>query len=275
LSVTSPGQWGPDAACGPALLHTAWVETREERWWAARAQREAAANRHPFFPDATLDLDEVVVDDGATHLPLLLIAFTDAKDRMAIPTPEFFDAVRVPCHRVVLRRVGLPFFSHLIGSDVAAAVEWLNRLTAGRPVLFVGNSMGAFPALLLGTLCEADAVLTMNPTTSLLPGNLSKWRDHRYGYLADFDELPPEYRDIPRLWEVHRPVRTHVLYGYRDSSYRGHAEHIAEFENVELSAFYQYQPIYELVRRGDLGPVVDELLSEIAMLRLFPPAKPQ
>lgn len=239
--------------------------TREERWRAARDEREASSSRHPFLPDAVMSPDELVVSDGGEDRPLVLVAFPGALDRMAIPISEFFDAVGAPCHRVLVRKLALPFLGHPIGSDVVTATEWLTRLIGGRPALFVGHSLGAFPALLLGTLCAADAVLAVNPTTSLLPEKLEAWQDGRYALLPEVIDMPLEYRDIPTLWASQAAVRTYVHFGYRNEPHRGHAENIAEFESVELAAYYQYQPMYELLRTGKLGPLINGLLSDIAL----------
>jgi hypothetical protein len=238
--------------------------TREERWRAAREQREASAHQHPFLAEATLESADLVVTNGRDEEGLVLVAFPGAIDRMAIPISEFFDAVGMPSHQIVIRRLALPYLQHAIGADLIAAADWMNQLIAGRPTLFVGHSLGAFPALLLASMCQVDTVLAVNPTTSLLPANLEAWQDRRYAVIPEAPSVPHQHCDVPAMWEAHGSVRTHVHYSYRDAPHRGHAEHIAEFDSVELTPYYQYQPMYELLRTGKLGPLIDGLLSDTA-----------
>jgi hypothetical protein len=209
--------------------------------------------------------EELVLIDSTEDQPIALVAFTGAMDKMAIPISEFFGAVRAPCHRILVRQLALPILGHQLGDDVRSAATALNSLLAGRPALFVGHSLGAMPALILGTLCEADAVLVVNPTTSLLPDNLSAWNDRRYESTRLQDDVLQEFGDIPRLWSQYSPVRTHVHFGYRDVAHRGHAEHVAEFDQVDLTAYYQYQPMYELLRTERLAGLIHGLLSEVAV----------
>jgi hypothetical protein len=236
----------------------------EHRRQAAKAAREWAKGAHPFDRSQALDAEQDVYDDESSA-SAVLVALPGAADRLWISAVDFFDETTDwQLRRMYLRRLApMVEHPHRLGSTVTEVAASLRRLTRGHSrTVFFGTSLGGFHALLLGTLAGADAILVVNPVTSMERGVLDAAGDHRWDLaLAHTTEAwLDHYGDIPRLWQRYAPPVTVLHYPYRDKIYCVQAEHMADQSNVTAIPHYEYSPMDKLKNSGELRRILASLL---------------
>jgi hypothetical protein len=240
------------------------LDDRAKRRAEARAARDMERVSHPF--DRTLPLDPVcdVYDDGYPSYDVLL-CFPGAADRLGMPSVKVFEAIAdFPVRRVYVRHLVAALKQpHQLGGSVAEMTHSIERLLAGRRrTICLGTSLGGFHALLFGTLLRADAVLAVNPITSLRRDVLERGHDERWDDVLSraapvWLEL---FGDLPTLWERYPPPPVVLHYPYRYPAYAVQAEHIAELPNVTVVPHYENSPMDKLYDAGVLPEILHELL---------------
>lgn len=236
----------------------------ERRRQEAKAARTWARDAHPFDRSQPTD-DAVEVFDDQTESDALLVAFPGAADRLGIPAVDFFESIADWSLRRVYIRKLLPSVGgpHELGRSVAEIAGSLAALSAGRRrTVFMGTSLGGFHALLLGTLVGVDAVVGINPITSIDRVVLDAAEDTRWEPLleATSPEWVEAFGDIPRLWTRHPAPLAVVHYPYRYREYVGQAEHLAGQPNVELLPHYENSPMDKIHANGALRSTLAGLL---------------
>jgi Flp pilus assembly protein TadD len=161
-------------------------------------------------------------------------------------------------------RDGIPGVGDCIES-VADGIRIVMQELTPRSVMCVGNSMGAYAALLFGTLVNADQVLAIGPETLLnLPGSRSR------AYIGS--RPPSPYDDLlPYLSQPVADRRTDIIIGESDVVDVRCAQRIAHLPGVRvrslrgvghevpamLHRFDVWKPLVEgYVRDGALPPLM-------------------
>jgi hypothetical protein len=237
--------------------------SREARWQALRASRERLESAHPFSRDQLDDPAQTLFDDGPPS-DVVLVTFAGFADKLSIPAAEFFEAVAVPCRRIYIRQLDIPFEPHVLGTsveEVAASIS--DRIAGNERVVFAGSSLGAYIALVYATLCGADSVFALSPTTTVRPPDLAAMGDQRWSVLET--QFPPQYLDdygdLLAMWRRHKPPRVVVHFPYRNDVLRQHAERIAEVDGVSLTPHYEHAPMYKISNNGTLTATLTDLLK--------------
>jgi hypothetical protein len=147
----------------------------------AKAAREWAKGAHPFDRSQPLDPEQDIYDDGAES-DAVLVAMPGTADKMLIPAVEFFETIDDwQLRRIYIRRLSpMLELPHQLGTSVPEIAESLRELVKGyQRVVFMGTSLGGFHALLFATFVQPDAVVLINPVTSVLRHVLDKAGDTR------------------------------------------------------------------------------------------------
>ena len=132
----------------------------------------------------------------------------------------------------------------------------------------IGNSMGAYAALVLGPLVGADRVLAFSPLTFLSLRQRIVHRDRRWGRTISagrkHPDADPALWDVARMWDRAGGALpdTRIYYGTSTRLDRLHAERLRRFGNVRLfgSDGQGHDVIRHLRATGDL----DEVLADAA-----------
>lgn len=180
--------------------------------------------------------DNIVVERGTDPSALLLV-FSGLAGRWGGARYEFLDTARhLRFSRILCRDQRDLAYLAGIGDEPEAPPRTAARLRAHidelapQTTIVVGNSIGAFAALLYGHLLGADYVHAFSPLTSLAPAYV---RDHRTLDTDDkrdfYDRLWRETEDASEWYEL-RDVLAHdnahtayYLHYCRDSALDTHA----------------------------------------------------
>ena len=235
---------------------------RERR--RAKAAREQAKIAHPFDRNLPLDEFQEIYDDCAAGTTAF-VAFADGSDRIGLPAVDLFEAVpREGVRRIYIRR----FFpsletQHMLGREVPEIAASVKALTQGYDrVVYMGVSMGAFHALLIGTLSGADCVVGVNPITSLLPHVLEAAGDHRWDDMLRRTSPTwlAAYGDIPWLWQRH-PAPEFIAHVSRHNwLYAVQVEHVAANPRVQVVEHDEYAPLWKMSETSELSDVLTSVL---------------
>jgi hypothetical protein len=236
----------------------------ELRRQEAKAVREWARDAHPFDRLRRQDAAQELFDDE-TRSDAILIAFPGAADRLGMPSVDFFEQIADwHLRRVYIRNlVAAIERPHSLGSTVLEIAESLSELTRGyRRTVFIGTSLGGFHALLFGTLANADAVVGVNPITSIQPSVLEEAGDDRWDALVQrtSEAWMSAYGDISRLWERYPSPRVVIHYPDRYKAYAVQAERMAEWPNVTLVPHHENSPMDKIHHSGELRELLGTLL---------------
>ncbi|MDX9873855.1 MAG: alpha/beta fold hydrolase [Spongiibacteraceae bacterium] len=192
---------------------------------------------------SSADLQSVEIEyvEGGRRL---FVFFGGLAAGVSIPPFEFYRAAQIVNeHRIFIRdfaqvwyHCGLPGVS----SDIPSTVSWLQRqIEALQPteVVFVGNSMGGYAAMLFGALAGGVRTIAFSPQSFISP-----WRR----CLAGDRRWPRQVRKTCRAsllryraWDLkpilsHRPVQIDLFapQGHRLDRY--HAERLGDIPGITL-----------------------------------------
>ena len=243
-----------------------------------RAERDAARAAHPFDRTVQADPAQGLFDDGRAA-EALLVAFAGARGKLGVAPADVFELVAdLDVRRVFLRGldpVGAARDPAGLQEVIDVFRDRFAELAAPhRPVVFLGNSFGAYAALFYGTLCGADAVIAVDPTTSLRTEVRASLGDTRWSWLdlSGHDALPASQTDVLALWEEVPPPRVVMHYAYRNDVYRGHAERIAGLRHVRPVPHYEQATMAAIRDDGSLRADLGELLGFGRLPPVRPPA---
>ena len=92
-----------------------------------------------------------------------------------------------------------------VGADIASAAARLRDLIAAvapKKTVFIGQSMGAYGAIMFGALLDVDTILAFGPLSFFDPVSAITYHDRRWlPVMLNVDQDPPPmmYRDLPAL----------------------------------------------------------------------------
>lgn len=187
-----------------------------------------------------------VIEELAADSETLILIFGGIKGAMGMPTFEFYNSTSIlNHHRVFFRDLSQRWY-HLglagITKDIDQTKDYI-RLTIDRikpkEIIFVGNSMGGYAAILFSSLLNKGRVVVFSPQTFISPLKKLKARDFRWKiptlstYIHALSK--PRYFDLSELLE--KSERENLIDLHVSSFDRLdmlHAENIANFDNVRI-----------------------------------------
>lgn len=186
---------------------------------------------------------EFDLKEGASAL---YVFFGGIAAGIAMPPFEFYNASKIlDAHRIFVRdfrqcwyHAGLPGVSHDIPSTAAYLAREIVRLDAKR-VVFVGNSMGGFAAMLFAAMLGGVEVVAFAPQTFVSPGLRLRHRDTRWA--RQIARVWWQGLKAPRFWDI-RPVlaqatgqgRVSVFYSPGDALDSIHARRLQGLAQVTV-----------------------------------------
>jgi pimeloyl-ACP methyl ester carboxylesterase len=204
--------------------------------------RRRSRLRHP---DMSLEDNSIKLDMESDSRTLLL-AFGGLNRVIGIPPFEFLSLTgELPVKRMFVRDRRQAWYHRGIpqhGETLDEVTESLRRLIASHGVerlVVAGNSAGGYAALLLGTLLEADTVLSFAPQTTIDMPTLKEMGDHRWD--DHLRALTPDERWVDLAAALPRLRRADTRYQvYFDESLaqdRRHAERLIGLAGLRLYRF--------------------------------------
>jgi pimeloyl-ACP methyl ester carboxylesterase len=178
-----------------------------------RARRLLGATPPPGAPigrDAAAreeDSEPILMLDGGSGSRTMLLALAGLKMKMGVAPFEFLNLTgSIPVKRMFVRDLDQAWYHRGLpghGDSLVAVAAELRELIAAQDVdrlIVTGASAGGYAALAIGTLLDADLVLSFSPQTVIDLGSLAKMGDHRWDpylkSLAASGSLDPEWSDL-------------------------------------------------------------------------------
>jgi hypothetical protein len=222
----------------------------------------------PFSEEKIKDKTVSVLYDYSPESETLLICFAGVGIGMGIPYFEFMNALnQYDTKRIFLRDLRKAWYHagiEGVGDTIDDCIPPLKKLIAdsgAKYVITLGNSMGAYAAILFAILLEADEVLAFAPTTFANLWNRIRWADPRpsmYRYLKNAPVKPYKYYDLAKV-QGGEKTNVHIIF---DTDYRPdrvHAEHLAKArKNVHLHRYHggKHLVIKNLKKEGELEKII-------------------
>ena len=214
----------------------------------------------------------IALDLAHGHRPLI-VAFGGMTGGLMIPPFEFFHLTKgLDINRIFIRDLGQSWYHAgltSVSTDIEGTAAYLRREIDEhgiRRVVFVGNSMGGYAAILFGTLVGADLVHAFAPHTSLKDPELVRSKD-RLQYLHE--NCADEYFDLRKLIERRRfSTCIHIHYGGKNEIDTRHALHLDHCRTVVLHSYpHRGHPLVRGLR--DSGRLHKILLASIDESRRY------
>jgi len=192
--------------------------------------------------------DSPVSEDIIPGSKKLFLFFGGIAGAIGMPPFEFYRASRILQYsRIFLRDAGQSWYQRGlpgIGEDAHAIGDYLRdkiQESGASEIIFIGNSMGGFAALLFCSMLQMGKAIAFSPQTFI-----SREKRHRYGddrWLEQIERLHKGHTstDIDDLqpWIgsrfPHMPARVYV--STSDELDMHHVNELAAFPNIEVHHF--------------------------------------
>jgi hypothetical protein len=199
--------------------------------------------------DDRLSSEQAIVSEFSEASDSLLVAFGGVGAGLGMPPFEFFRlAAEIPTKKMFIRDLeqawyqrGLPGISKDVRGTLAYLEQELARQNVRRTV-FVGNSMGAYAAILFGWLLEIDVVHAFAPQSFIgrfqrLLALDRRWRPQMQR-VHTTPHLSREFLDLKRVL-AGRPKRTmiHLYFADQHRLDRLHCRRLEGLRNVVLHPY--------------------------------------
>jgi len=213
--------------------------------------------------------------DYANPGDTFLVAFGGIKGELEIPVFEFTRLAReLPAKKLFLRDLEQCWYHRGIAgiaTDLDGLVAYIRteaRALGCRRIATLGNSMGGYAAILVGSLLSAEEIVAFSPQTFV--GRFQRWRhgDRRWAEqiarARASDGAKRHYYDLARVLRRRaQKFRVRIYYGNESALDTVHAQRLGAHGGVTLHAVPA--AAHNVVRRmrdsGDLVRILREILA--------------
>ena len=132
-----------------------------------------------------MSFDNLSIEDNNSNS--LLVTFGGIKQGMGMPVYEFYNSLKtIKCDKVFIKDIYQAWYHKGINEDInniAKLKELLKSIIEKKvytKVVFIGNSMGGYGAILFGVLLNIDKVIAFSPQTFIDRMNRFWYKDNRW-----------------------------------------------------------------------------------------------
>lgn len=179
----------------------------------------------------------------------LLVIFGGIKQGIGLPIFEFRNVLKnVVCDKVFVRDFNQAWYHKGIDSSInnlSVLESCLSDIITShsyKRVVFLGNSMGGYAAILLGTLLNVNKVIAFSPQSFIDKINRYYYKDKRWAsqlkkvYLNNKDQR--KYYDLKRVLKKSKAkVLIDIFYSVNHNLDKIHSERLRKNKNVRLNPF--------------------------------------
>ena len=206
----------------------------------------------------------------------LLVSFGGINNGLGVPVFEFFNLIKdLRTDKLFMRDLNQGWYHKGIGEnipDIEALSQFLcKEIEDGnfKNVVFIGNSMGGYIAMLLGTLLKVDYILVFAPQSYIDPLNRLLTLDFRWSEqvrkVYKSEQSIKKYFDIKKLLKSQLNSKSKIDIYYSKSHRLDciHAERLRNIENIELHPCRKggHAVVKALRDSGDLLEIVGKTLK--------------
>ncbi len=227
------------------------------------------------FEKEIIDTHSSISMDGSFPGQPLLVAFGGIAGELGIPPFEFFNLSKeFNVNRIYVRdltqswyQMGLPGLADNVEEVSLVLKEKISELNANK-VVFIGNSMGGYAAILFGILLNADIVHAFSPQTFINRFHRFIYRDRRWRkYLTNvYKNSHKKYFDLRKV--IHQDSRKlhceiNIYYSSNHRLDKIHAEHMKNIGIITLHSYAEggHRLVKTLRDEGSLKSIINNSLN--------------
>lgn len=213
----------------------------------------------------------LVNEKGSKHL---LVSFGGVNQGLGMPVFEFFNSINdLKCDKIFFRDFSQMWYQKGVDdvvNDINSLMNFINNEIIKNKytkVIFLGNSMGGYAAILLGVLIKVDRVISFAPQTFIDKKKRFFFGDRRWArQMNNIHKNKNKYKQFFDLKEV---IKKHtdlnqqidVYYSSKHRLDRIHAERLKGFKNVNLHDYNKGgHAVVKILRdSGELNALLSKL----------------
>ncbi len=194
-----------------------------------------------------LKFDNLSIEDNNSNV--LLVSFGGIKQGIGMAVYEFYNSLKnISCDKVFIKDINQSWYHKGINKEVKniqLTSELLKSIIlkkAYERVVFIGNSMGGYGAILFGVILNIDCVIAFSPQTFIGKTKRFFYRDVRWskeisnvhsnnGNQKMFYNLKSFLKRNDYLTKIN------IYYSTKDKLDRLHSERLHKIKNVSLYPF--------------------------------------
>lgn len=187
-----------------------------------------------------------IKENGSSQL---LVSFGGIKAGMGMPVFEFYNSLKyLDCDKVFIKDINQAWYHKGINEEVnsiESVKDLLSVFISNRSyknIVFIGNSMGGYAAILFGTILNVNHVLAFSPQTFIDRYNRFRFNDSRWKkelskvYLNNRHQK--EFYNLKSfLKKVNSSTQIHVYYSENSRLDSVHSNRIKNIDKVSLFPF--------------------------------------
>jgi len=201
----------------------------------------------------------------------LLVSFGGIKQGLGVPVFEFFNSISdVPCDKIYLRDFNQLWYQEGVDEKINNSqklIDYLREVLQNRKyqrVCFLGNSMGAYAALLFGSILNVDQVIAFAPQTYINRFQRFITLDWRWSKqikrVHNNSDKSKEFFDLKKAIPEKQSITTRmdIYYSTKDRLDKIHAERLKNNELVNLHPIEKggHAVVKALRDQDELKPII-------------------
>lgn len=200
----------------------------------------------------------------------LIVSFGGIRQGLGIPVFEFYKILDVfDCDKIFIKDNHQAWYQRGVNKELNNVPKLLNYLQgiinkqAYKKVVFLGNSMGGFGAILFGVLLNVDRIIAFSPQTYINKLNRWYYRDKRWSKEVNAMYLSQKGHNAYFDLKVILKGRTftgniNIYYSSTDRLDKTHVQRILSFNHVNSTDFNfgGHSLVRELKERNILQQII-------------------
>jgi hypothetical protein len=180
----------------------------------------------------------------------LLVSFGGINQGLGIPVFEFFNSITsLKCDKIFFRDFKQMWYQQGIDEDINGLIDFKDFIGKKiqnkkyKKIVFVGNAMGGYAAILFGYLLNVDNIISFAPQTFIDWKNRlifwdRRWRKQMEIVYRNMNKYP-EYFDLKKHLQITQEYtcKIDVYYSSKHRLDKLHAERLKSLKNVSLHPY--------------------------------------
>ncbi|KAB1064879.1 YqiA/YcfP family alpha/beta fold hydrolase [Salibacter halophilus] len=202
----------------------------------------------------------------------LLVTFGGVNQGVGVPVFEFFNTIsNIECDKILIRDHHQAWYQKGVDNElnsfdkIKSYLEELIEKNDYKKVLFLGNSMGGYAAILLGTLIDVHHIIAFAPQSFIDPFYRFIYRDKRWKEqmknVHNCEQSHKEYFDLKAYLKQNQSYKSSILIYFSSSDRldKIHAERLKLLNGVSTIKVLEggHTLVKTLRDRGELKRIIE------------------
>lgn len=205
----------------------------------------------------------------------LLVSFGGIKSGIGMPVYEFYKSLaNLKCDKIFIKDVNQAWYHKGVNSEIDDVNKLRNFLksfisiNSYSRIVFVGNSMGGYAAILFGSMLNIDHVLAFSPQTFIDKLNRFRFQDKRWSnelsYVYSRNSHQKKYYNLSSLLKKNKlSTIFDIHYSELNKLDSIHAQRLKNIDNINLYSYNMgdHNLIRKIRDEGNLLGIIDNAIS--------------